>query len=81
METMNNAVSDDVLNLETMIINLKAENKKLEKELKITDELLEERQKVLDTIPECQVHGKGCLPKISNWIKESKELMKGKTNG
>lgn len=40
----------------------------LEEELKITDKLLNDRNKLLDLIPECPVHGKQCLPHMRRWI-------------
>ena len=46
----------------------------LEEELTITDKLLAERQKVLDAIPECQSHGKGCIPNALEWIAKQKDL-------
>jgi len=42
----------------------------LEEELKVTDRLLTERQKVLDAIPECKAHGKNCVPNALEWIAE-----------
>ena len=43
----------------------------LKHELEITDKLLEERQRVLDAIPECKVHG-SCVPHAIEWIEEMK---------
>ncbi|WP_417832788.1 hypothetical protein, partial [Terasakiella sp.] len=43
----------------------------LSKELEVTDLLLNERQKVLDAIPECNLHGK-CVPHALEWIEEMK---------
>lgn len=42
----------------------------LENELKVTDKLLAERQKVIDLIPECQVHGGNCIPHALEWIQK-----------
>ncbi|MGI2056194.1 hypothetical protein ACRN9T_03225 [Shewanella baltica] len=39
----------------------------LKEELDITNSLLRERQKILDAIPECEVHGK-CVPHAIEWI-------------
>jgi hypothetical protein len=44
----------------------------LEKELKVTKELLADRQKLLDAIPECPVHGK-CVPNALLWIECKKQ--------
>jgi len=37
-------------------------------ELAITDKLLIERERVLNAIPECPPHGKGCVPHALEWI-------------
>jgi hypothetical protein len=42
----------------------------LEEELRVTDQLLNERQKVLDAIPECPIHGGNCVPHAIEWIAE-----------
>lgn len=49
----------------------------LEKELKITDGLLTERQRVLDAIPECKAHGRNCVPNALEWI--AKQLHESST--
>lgn len=46
----------------------------LEEELMVTDKLLAERQRVLDAIPECEIHGKNCAPHALEWI--AKQLHK-----
>jgi|GEM_PF-5119463 len=43
----------------------------LKHELEVTDKLLNERQRVLDAIPECESHGK-CVPHAIEWIEEMK---------
>jgi hypothetical protein len=43
----------------------------LKHELEVTDKLLNERQRVLDAIPECPSHGK-CVPYAIEWIDEMK---------
>jgi len=45
----------------------------LKKELTVTEQLLEERQRVLDAIPECKTHG-ACVPHAIEWIEEMKGL-------
>jgi hypothetical protein len=45
--------------------------KKFQEELFITEKLLEERQKLLDAIPECPTHGK-CVPHALEWIENQK---------
>ena len=49
----------------------KREAERLEKELKVTDELLDSRQIVINAIPECKSHG-SCLPHAIEWIEEAK---------
>lgn len=44
----------------------------LERELKVTDGLLDERNRVMDAIPECQSHGKQCVPHALRWIAETR---------
>lgn len=39
----------------------------LKNELDITNSILRERQKLLDAIPECEVHGK-CVPHAIEWV-------------
>lgn len=67
---------------ESMILNAMRELKKyltstvsncadLKQELEVTDKLLNERQRVLDAIPECKSHGK-CVPHAIEWIEEMK---------
>lgn len=46
----------------------------LAEELAVTDALLAERQRVLDAIPECPVHG-ACVPHALEWIEEAKRAM------
>ena len=45
----------------------------LERELIVTESLLNERQKLLDAIPECGLHGK-CVPHALEWIEKAKAL-------
>lgn len=46
----------------------------LRQELDVTDKLLEQRQRVLDAIPECPVHGP-CVPHALEWIEQAKAMM------
>ena len=43
----------------------------LEKELDVTESLLNERQRILDAIPECEAHGK-CVPHALDWVEMKK---------
>ena len=43
----------------------------LKNELKVTEELLKDRQRVLDAIPECKIHG-SCIPNAIEWIEKMK---------
>jgi hypothetical protein len=38
--------------------------------------LLAERDKVLNAIPECSIHGNQCIPHALDWIKTQQELSK-----
>ena len=37
--------------------------------LNIYESLLNERQRVIDLIPECEAHGSNCIPHCLEWIK------------
>ena len=41
-------------------------------ELKVTEKLLIERQRVLDAIPDCPTHGGNCVPHAIEWIEKQK---------
>ena len=43
----------------------------MEKELDVTESLLNERQRILDAIPECEAHGK-CVPHALDWVEMKK---------
>lgn len=47
----------------------------LEAELKVSDELLKNRDALLAAIPECPAHGK-CMPHALEWIEQVKTLAK-----
>jgi hypothetical protein len=47
------------------------ELKAIKEELKVTESLLNERQRLLDAIPECPEHGK-CVPFALEWIEMAK---------
>ena len=46
----------------------------LKEELIVTDQLLNERNKLLDMIPICPDHGDGCVPHAIEWVIRYKEL-------
>jgi len=48
--------------------------KSLEDELKITEKILTERERVLKAIPECPDHGE-CVPHALEWIEKAKIVM------
>jgi hypothetical protein len=58
---------------ETKNISLSTRVRELEDELRVADQLLQERQRVLDAIPECKMHGK-CVPHALEWIEKMKDL-------
>src|SRR3990167_1583902 len=45
----------------------------IQNDLKVTNSLYEERQRLLDAIPECPTHGK-CVPYVLEWIERMKTL-------
>ena len=47
----------------------------LVEELRVTEELLKARQGVLDAIPECRAHGRGCVPHALEWIAQAKRAI------
>ena len=47
-----------------------------EKELNVTDCLLESQHRVINAIPECELHGNRCIPNAVEWI--NKQLAKQK---
>lgn len=47
----------------------------MEDELKITEQLLSERQMVIDAIPLCPVHGTNCVSHCLNWVEKVKTNM------
>ena len=47
----------------------------LEAELRITGQLLSDRQKVLDLIPPCEIHGSNCLHHATEWIISAKRKL------
>jgi hypothetical protein len=49
------------------------EIERLKKELRLTDELLAERNRVLEAIPACLIHGSQCIPHALVWIKSHVE--------
>lgn len=56
------------------IANENTHTEELKKDLEVTEKLLSERQRVLDAIPECKIHGK-CIPHALEWIEEAKETI------
>ena len=50
----------------------------LPRELEITEDLLKERNRVLDAIPSCPSHGSQCIPHALDWIKERKNEQSSK---
>ena len=45
--------------------------------LKVTDSILNERQRLLDAIPECPAHG-ACVPHALEWIEKAKAIIEHK---
>ena len=55
------------------VAELEESNRKLSEELKVTEGLYRERQRVLEAIPECNVHG-DCIPHALEWIEKMKAI-------
>lgn len=53
--------------------NSAEELESLSKELAVTDELLKDRERLLDAIPQCPTHGK-CIPHALEWIGNQVEV-------
>jgi hypothetical protein len=49
--------------------------KELEEELNVTDKLLDERNRVMEAIPECESHGHQCVPHAIQWVEEAKKKL------
>lgn len=47
----------------------------LQKELNVTNKLLEERNRVMEAIPPCSQHGHQCVPHALRWVKDQKRLV------
>ncbi|MEW6115633.1 MAG: hypothetical protein AB1553_01875 [Nitrospirota bacterium] len=55
-----------------LIRHLLDELQKAQEEIKISDKLLAERNRVLEAIPECPIHGKQCIPHAMDWIQRKR---------
>ena len=55
-------------------MDLNRKIKLIEAELHITDLLLENRNRLLDAIPPCPIHGSQCIPHALDWIEQAKKL-------
>lgn len=47
----------------------------LEEELSVSDKLLRHREQLLNAIPDCPVHGQGCVSHALEWIEKAKLVM------
>lgn len=50
---------------------LREKNAELQRQLDVTDALLNARNEVLQAIPACQVHGNQCVPHALDWVKSA----------
>lgn len=53
-----------------MVEAIQAEITRLQDELKVTDQLLDEHNRLLAAIPECPHHGQ-CIPHAIDWVRQS----------
>ena len=44
----------------------------LKEELLVAEKLLEQRQRVLNAIPDCPTHGANCVPHAVEWVHQAK---------
>lgn len=71
-----NSWIDSVQQIKQEIISgrwLGEEYVKMKRELKVLEQILDERNRLLAAIPECEVHGQ-CVPHALEWIEESKSI-------
>lgn len=47
----------------------------LTEELRITYQLLENSNRVLNAVPECPEHGSGCIPHSVEWVEHAKRIL------
>ena len=52
----------------TYLCSIQVQVAALEEELRITDKLLAERNRLLEAIPPCPMHGSQCVPHALEWI-------------
>lgn len=57
-------------NYEKQELRLRKRIKELEEELIITNKLLDTRNKLLESIPACEEHGKQCVQHAIDWVKK-----------
>lgn len=53
------------------VVELKRRIHSLEQEIKVDNELLAERDRLLAMIPACPIHGAGCIPWAMKWIHDA----------
>lgn len=54
--------------LQKLVLCLETENALLREEVAIDDKIIAERQRVLEAIPPCELHGRHCVPHALEWI-------------
>jgi len=64
------------LNNRSVIETLKKQLTEKEEEIKIDNNLLSDKNRLLHSIPECPVHGTECIPHAIEWINRVKTLGK-----
>lgn len=65
--------TDDPEWLHVLVTNVVKERDSLKDQLKTTEQLLDERNRLLAAIPECEQHGQ-CVPHALEWVAESKSI-------
>lgn len=67
-------------NYEALHGSVQRENNGLRAELEITNKLLDERNRLLDAIPKCNVHG-ACIPHAIEWVKSTNRYIEDLEQG
>ena len=66
--TMTRSLRQEIVKLSAANAELVFETCRHQRELDVTDKLLDARNEVIDMIPECPAHGAQCLPNAKGWI-------------
>jgi hypothetical protein len=68
------ALCEACLSNRDLIANLLEENKQLKEEIEVDNAIIAERDRLMDEIPGCFIHGNRCVPHAINWVKDMVKL-------